>query len=90
MNFSEINPLGELLQILFYKRSDKSGDKSFLFCFNPIWTGGGGGKMAPMRVFAKYLKHGLADLHQTLGLLRPLYKSSFKIESLRIDHSLLP
>ena len=28
---------------------------------NPIWTGG----MAPLRVFAKYLKNGLADLHET-------------------------
>ena len=33
---------------------------------NPIWTGGGGGgKMAPLRVFAKYLSNGLTDLHQT-------------------------
>ena len=26
---------------------------------------GGGGKMVPMRAFAKYLKNGLTDLHQT-------------------------
>ena len=30
---------------------------------NTIWTGGGGGGMA---AFAKYLKNGLADLHETL------------------------
>ena len=44
---------------------------------------GGGGKMAPLRAFAKYLKNG----HETLGLLRQLYRSSFKI---KISHSLLP
>ena len=33
--------------------------------------------MAPRRVFAKYLKNDLADLHETL---RPLYRSSFKNE----------
>ena len=32
---------------------------------NPVWTGGGGGKMT-LRVFAKYLKNDLADLHETL------------------------
>ena len=34
----------------------------------PIWTlgRGGGGKMALMRVFAKYLRNGLADRHETL------------------------
>ena len=30
---------------------------------NPIWTGGGA--KGPLRVFAKYLKNGLADLHET-------------------------
>ena len=29
---------------------------------NPIWTRGGGGQNGPLRVFAKYLKNGLADL----------------------------
>ena len=33
--------------------------------FNPIWTGGGG-QNAPLRVFAKYLKKGLANLYKTL------------------------
>ena len=28
--------------------------------------GRGGGKMAPLKVFAEYLKNGLADLHETL------------------------
>ena len=37
--------------------------------------------MAPMRVFAKYLKNGLADLHQTLWLLRQLYRSSLKYKA---------
>ena len=32
--------------------------------FNLIWTGGT--KMAPLRVFAKYLKNGLANLYETL------------------------
>ena len=32
---------------------------------NHIWTWGAG-KMAPLRDFAKYLKNGLADLHETL------------------------
>ena len=50
--------------------------------FDPIWT--------PPKVSAKYLKTGLADLHETLSLLRPLYRSCFKIESWRIGHSLLP
>ena len=44
----------------------------------------------PLRVFAKYLKNSLADLPETLRLLRQLYRSSFKIKSLRISHSLLP
>ena len=30
------------------------------------------------RVFAKYRQNSLADLHETLWLLRPLYRSSFK------------
>ena len=46
--------------------------------------------MAPLRVFAKYLKNGLVDLHETLSVLRPLYRSSFEIKGLRIGHSLLP
>ena len=33
--------------------------------FNPIWTGGGG-QNGPPEGFAKYLKNGLADLHETL------------------------
>ena len=33
---------------------------------NPIWTWGGGEQNAPLRVFAKYLKNGLANLHETL------------------------
>ena len=36
------------------------------FLLSPIWTGGGGAKMAPMWVFAKYLKNGLANLYETL------------------------
>ena len=54
---------------------------------NPIRTGG---QNFPLRVFAKYIKNGLANLHETLCLLRPIYMSSFKIKSLKIDHSLLP
>ena len=30
---------------------------------SPIWTGGQNG---PLRVFAKHLKNGLTDIHQTL------------------------
>ena len=56
--------------------------------FNPIWTGWGA--IWPPEGFAKYLKNDLADLHQTLCLLRQLYRSSFKIKSLGIGHSLLP
>ena len=37
---------------------------------NPIWTGGGND---PLRVFAKYLKNGLANLHETLWLLKCIY-----------------
>ena len=33
---------------------------------NPIWTGGGGSKMDPLKIFAKYLKNDLVDLHETL------------------------
>ena len=44
----------------------------------------------PPRVFAKYLKNGSTDLQQTLRLLRQLYMSPFKIESLEIGHALLP
>ena len=43
--------------------------------FNPIWIGG---QNAPLRVFAKYLKSGVADLHETLRLLRPLYRYLLK------------
>ena len=32
----------------------------------PIWTGGGGGAKWLPRVFAKYLKNGFPDLHETL------------------------
>ena len=46
--------------------------------------------MVPLRDFAKFLKSGLADLHETLSLLRQLYRSSFEIKSLRIGHLLLP
>ena len=60
---------------------------SFVPYFNPIWTGGPKG---PPEGFSKYLKNGLADLHETLCLLRPLYRSSFKMKSLSIGHSLLP
>ena len=35
----------------------------------------------PLRVFAKYLKNGLTDLHLTLGLLRQLYRSSFTLKT---------
>ena len=31
---------------------------------NPIWTGGA--KMAPLMVFAEFLKNGLANLYETL------------------------
>ena len=34
--------------------------------FYPIWTGGGGGQNGPLRVFAKYLKNGLANLDESL------------------------
>ena len=35
---------------------------------NPVWTGHGGGEVqnGPLRVFAKYFKNRLADLHETL------------------------
>ena len=33
---------------------------------NPIWTGGGGQNVSPLRVFAIYLKNGLTDPCQTL------------------------
>ena len=34
---------------------------------NPIWTGGeGGGQNGPLRVFAKYVKNGLTNPHETL------------------------
>ena len=33
---------------------------------NPIWTGGAGGQNGPLMVFAKYLKNGLDNLHETL------------------------
>ena len=49
-----------------------------------------GGQNGSLRVFIKYLKNGLADLHETLRFLRQLYSPSFKIKSLRIGHSLLP
>ena len=55
---------------------------------NPIWTGGGGRARCPLRVFAKYLKNSLANLYETLWLLRPIYRSYIKIKSLRIGHSL--
>ena len=35
---------------------------------------GGGWQNCPLRVFAKYLKNGFADLHKTLLLLRQLYR----------------
>ena len=31
-----------------------------------------GGQNGPLRVFAKYLKNGLANLHETLRLLKPI------------------
>ena len=52
---------------------------------NPIQSGGTG-NFAPLTVFAKSLKNSLANLHETLWLSRPLYKSYFKIKSLRIDY----
>ena len=55
--------------------------------YNPIWTRGE--QNGPLRVFAKYLKNNLANLYETLWLLRPIYRSSFKIKSLRIGHLLL-
>ena len=55
--------------------------------FNPIWPGGSQNGPPPT-VFAKYLKNGLANLYETLLLLRPIYRSSLKIKSLRIGHSL--
>ena len=36
--------------------------KRSMILIPPIWTGGQNG---PLRVFAKYLKNGLADLHET-------------------------
>ena len=48
--------------------------------------GGGGSENGPLRVFAKYLKNGSANLQETLWLLRPIYRSSFEIKSLKIGH----
>ena len=31
-----------------------------------LFSMGGGGKMAPLRIFAKYLRNALVDLHETL------------------------
>ena len=45
--------------------------------FNPIWTGG---KMAPLRVFAKYLQNGLANLHETLWLLNQYIGHPLKLK----------
>ena len=44
-----------------HTKSEKPGP----FRVNPILTGGGG-KMVPLRAFAKYLKNGLTDLHEAL------------------------
>ena len=52
--------------------------------------GRGGGGMAAPKVFAKYLKNGLTNLHETLSLLRPIHRSSFNIKSLMIAHLFLP
>ena len=49
---------------------------------NSIWTGG---PKCSLRVFAKYIKDGLTDVHQTLRLLRELHRPSFEIE----DRSLI-
>ena len=44
--------------------------------------------MGDKRVFTKYRKNGLADLHQTFSLLSPLYRPSFECWS--IGHLFLP
>ena len=49
---------------------------------------GMGDKMGDKRVFTKYRKNGLADLHQTFSLLSPLYRPSFECRS--IGHLFLP
>ena len=66
--------------VLPFSRRMRPFGKTFLYhmLLNPIWTGGGGGgKMASLRVFAKYLKNSLANLYETLRLLRPIYRSIF-------------
>ena len=44
--------------------------------------------MGDKRVFTKYRKNGLADLHQTFSLLSPLYRPYFECWS--IGHLFLP
>ena len=43
-----------------------------------------------LRVFTKYHKNCLADLHQTFSLLSPLYRSTFEIKCWNIGHLFLP
>ena len=49
----------------------------------------GGGRMDLSEGFAEYLKNNPTDIHQTLRLLKQLYKSSSEIKNLGTDHSLL-
>ena len=65
--------------ILYGAVSFKGGTVPVLFLF-------GQGGNAPLRVFAKYLKNDLTDLHQTLRPLRLLYRSSFEVKNLGIGH----
>ena len=51
--------------IIVWGSSKEKLKQRIIAVLNPIWAGGGGGKMAPLRVFAKYLKNDLADLHET-------------------------
>ena len=61
-NYLEVHSLSS--DQVFLSIPYKTFSKFSGWTFNPIWTGGGGGKMAPLRVFAKYLKNGSADLHE--------------------------
>ena len=66
------------------KESENGTVKAALTLFGHLDYGGGGD--GSLRVFAKYLKNGFDHLDKTLWLLRLLYRSSFKIKSLRIGH----
>ena len=52
--------------IVFIRGTSLEDDIVSECILNPIWTGGGEGAKWPLKVFAKYLRNGLADLHETL------------------------